>query len=97
MGLAMDAADLRFFQDYFKNAEHRDPTVTDCGSSTPIGPTTAATPTFGTHLAHIDIRDPAVRAAFDDYLAARREIYGDAAETRPITLMDAATAVRQAS
>ena len=38
MGLAMDIADLKALQDYFRETERRDPTVTE-----PTGPTTAAT------------------------------------------------------
>ena len=48
--------------------------------------------TFSTHLTQIDIEDEAVRAAYERYLAARVEVYGEEkAAKRPQTLMDLAT------
>ena len=48
--------------------------------------------TFSTHLDRVDITDPAVKAAYDRYLAARVEVYGEEkASKRPQTLMDIAT------
>ena len=48
--------------------------------------------TFSTHLDRVDIADPAVKAAYDRYLAARVEVYGqEKAAKRPQTLMDMAT------
>ena len=47
--------------------------------------------TFATELTETDIADAAVQAGYEEYLAARRELYGDKAESRPVTLMDIAT------
>ena len=48
--------------------------------------------TFSTHLDEVSIDDPAVRGAYERYLAAREEVYGpEKAAKRPQTLMDIAT------
>ena len=48
--------------------------------------------TFSTHLKNVEIGDPAVQAAYERYLAARVEVYGEEkAKKRPQTLMDIAT------
>ena len=90
-GLAMDLDDLRFMQGYFKNDEGRDPTVTELKLVDTYWSDHCRHTTFGTHIDGADIRDPAVKAAYEAYLAARREVYGDRAEARPQTLMDIAT------
>ena len=48
--------------------------------------------TFSTHIDNVRISDPAVQEAYDRYLAARVEVYGEEkAAARPQTLMDIAT------
>ncbi|MBQ1982167.1 MAG: phosphoribosylformylglycinamidine synthase, partial [Clostridia bacterium] len=48
--------------------------------------------TFSTHIDEVVIDDPAVAAAYERYLAARVEVYGEEkASKRPQTLMDIAT------
>ncbi|MCL2588659.1 MAG: phosphoribosylformylglycinamidine synthase, partial [Oscillospiraceae bacterium] len=47
--------------------------------------------TFGTHIKGTIIADAAVQAAYEQYLAAREEVYGERAKSRPETLMDIAT------
>ena len=48
--------------------------------------------TFSTHLDEVSIENPAVKDAYDRYLAAREEVYGlEKAAKRPQTLMDIAT------
>ncbi len=90
-GLAMDLDDLRFMQGYFKNDEGRDPTVTELKLVDTYWSDHCRHTTFSTHIDRADIEDSGVRAAYETYLAARREVYGDRAETRPQTLMDIAT------
>ncbi len=91
MGLAMDADDLRFLQAYFRDEEGRDPTVTEIRVVDTYWSDHCRHTTFSTHLEQVDIEDDRVAAAYGRYLDARREIYGAAAESRPRTLMDAAT------
>ena len=48
--------------------------------------------TFSTHIDNVEIDDPAIQAAYERYLAARVEVYGEEkAAKRPQTLMDIAT------
>jgi len=92
LGLAMDLDDLKFLQNYFKNEEHRDPTITEIRVVDTYWSDHCRHTTFSTHLDNIHIEDTAVQAAYEDYLAARVEVYGEEkAAARPQTLMDIAT------
>ncbi len=70
---------------------HRDPTVTELRVVDTYWSDHCRHTTFLTNLEDIKIEDPEAREAFDAYLALRREVYGDKAGARPITLMDVAT------
>ena len=86
-GLAMDLADLTFLQAYFKDEEKRDPTLTEVRVVDTYWSDHCRHTTFSTHLDSVDITDPAVKAAYDRYLAARVEVYGEEkAAKRPQTL-----------
>jgi len=89
-GLAMDADDLRFLQGYFRE-EGRDPTLTELKMIDTYWSDHCRHTTFSTHLIDPEIYDNAVQASYKEYLEARRELYGQRAETRPVTLMDIAT------
>ena len=92
MGLAMDIADLKALQDYFRETERRDPTVTELRVVDTYWSDHCRHTTFSTHLDEIRIDDPAVKGAYARYLAAREEVYGaEKAAQRPQTLMDIAT------
>ena len=92
LGLAMDLDDLKFLQAYFRDDEHRDPTITEVRVVDTYWSDHCRHTTFSTHLDGADIADPAVKAAYDRYLAARVEVYGEEkAAQRPQTLMDIAT------
>ena len=92
LGLAMDLADLRFLQGYFRDGEKRDPTLTEVRVVDTYWSDHCRHTTFSTHLQNIAIDDPAVQAAYDRYLALRQEVYGpEKAAARPVTLMDIAT------
>ncbi len=92
LGLAMDIDDLRFLQDYFKNEEKRDPTITEIRVVDTYWSDHCRHTTFSTHIEGVKIEDEAVREAYDRYLAAREEVYGkEKAAKRPQTLMDIAT------
>ncbi len=91
-GLAMDLADLKFLQDYFQREERRDPTVTELRVVDTYWSDHCRHTTFSTHLENISISDPEVKAAYQEYLSARAEVYGEEkAAQRPQTLMDLAT------
>ena len=92
LGLAMDLDDLKFLQAYFRDEEHRDPTITEVRVVDTYWSDHCRHTTFSTHLDNVTIQDPAVQAAYDRYLAARVEVYGEEkAAKRPQTLMDIAT------
>ena len=92
LGLAMDLDDLKFLQNYFKNEEHRDPTITEIRVVDTYWSDHCRHTTFSTHIDHVKIDDPAVARAYERYLAARVEVYGEEkAAKRPQTLMDIAT------
>ena len=92
LGLAMDADDLKFLQVYFRDTEKRDPTITEIRLVDTYWSDHCRHTTFSTHLDDIAIEDEKVLAAYNRYLAARVEVYGEEkAAKRPQTLMDIAT------
>ena len=92
LGLAMDLEDLSFLQTYFRDTERRDPTLTEVRVVDTYWSDHCRHTTFSTHLDAVDIDDPAVKAAYQRYLDARVEVYGEEkAAKRPQTLMDIAT------
>ena len=92
LGLAMDLDDLKFLQAYFRDTEHRDPTITEIRVVDTYWSDHCRHTTFSTHLDSITIHDAGVRAAYEQYLASRVAVYGEEkAAKRPQTLMDIAT------
>ncbi|MBD8990346.1 MAG: phosphoribosylformylglycinamidine synthase [Clostridiales bacterium] len=92
LGLAMDLDDLKFLQAYFRDTEHRDPTITEIRVVDTYWSDHCRHTTFSTHLDSITIHDAGVQAAYEQYLAARVAVYGEEkAAKRPQTLMDVAT------
>ncbi len=92
LGLAMDLDDLKFLQNYFRDWERREPTITEVRVVDTYWSDHCRHTTFSTHLNGVDIQDERVRGAYERYLAAREEVYGpEKAKKRPQTLMDIAT------
>ena len=92
LGLAMDLDDLKFLQNYFRDTERRDPTITEIRVVDTYWSDHCRHTTFSTIIDDVKIDDPAVQAAYERYLAARVEVYGEEkAAKRPQTLMDIAT------
>ena len=87
-GLAMDNDDLAFCRDYFAS-EHRDPTLTEIRMIDTYWSDHCRHTTFLTTIDNVEIAKPAVEKAFQRYLAARKNVYGD--RKRAINLMDMAT------
>ena len=91
-GLAMDLADLKFLQTYFRDEEKRDPTLTELRLVDTYWSDHCRHTTFSTHIDAVEIHDADAAAAYQMYLAAREEVYGkEKAAERPQTLMDLAT------
>ena len=92
MGFAMSVEDLKWVRDYFKNEEHRDPSLTELKVIDTYWSDHCRHTTFSTHIDKVEILEPAVEEAYRQYLAARVEVYGEEkAARRPQTLMDLAT------
>jgi len=92
LGLAMDLDDLKFLQAYFRDDEKRDPTITEIRVVDTYWSDHCRHTTFSTHIDDVKIDDPEIQAAYERYLAARVEVYGEEkAAKRPQTLMDIAT------
>ncbi|MBQ7895446.1 MAG: phosphoribosylformylglycinamidine synthase, partial [Oscillospiraceae bacterium] len=92
LGLAMDLDDLKFLQAYFRDEEKRDPTITEIRVVDTYWSDHCRHTTFSTHIDEVQIDDPQVKSAYERYLAARVEVYGEEkAAKRPQTLMDIAT------
>ena len=92
LGLAMDLDDLKFLQGYFRDDEHRDPTITEIRVVDTYWSDHCRHTTFSTHIDNVQIHDKEIQAAYERYLAARVEVYGEEkAAKRPQTLMDIAT------
>ena len=92
LGLAMDLDDLKFLQTYFRDDEHRDPTITEIRVVDTYWSDHCRHTTFSTHIDNVVIHDKEIQAAYERYLAARVEVYGEEkASKRPQTLMDIAT------
>ncbi len=85
-GLAMDADDIAFCQQYFIS-EHRDPTITEIRMIDTYWSDHCRHTTFLTTIDHVEFEDELLRSAYEEYLAARRAI----GRTKPVNLMDVAT------
>ncbi|MEF2845153.1 MAG: phosphoribosylformylglycinamidine synthase, partial [Eggerthellaceae bacterium] len=86
-GLAMDLADITFFQRYFKD-EGRNPTITEVRVVDTYWSDHCRHTTFGTQLEDVTIDDEVVQLAFEKYLAMRKELNR---EHKPVCLMDMGT------
>lgn len=93
MGFAMTLEDLKFCRDYFKNDEHRDPTVTELRVIDTYWSDHCRHTTFLTRLEKIEIEKGQLSTAIEDALKAyydsRDEVYGKDTK-RDVSLMDMA-------
>ena len=63
-GLAMDESDIAFCQDYFKNTERRDPTITEIRMIDTYWSDHCRHTTFLTHIENVRIETPYIRESF---------------------------------
>ncbi len=85
-GLAMDLADLKFCQDYFKS-ENRDPSITELRVIDTYWSDHCRHTTFLTTIDKVTFADPLLQETFEDYIAVRKEL----CRTKPVNLMDIGT------
>jgi phosphoribosylformylglycinamidine synthase len=94
LGLAMKIEDLLFCQQYFRDTEKRDPTITEVRVLDTYWSDHCRHTTFLTAIEGVEIEDTALNGpvctAFETYMRAREFIYGDDADARDISLMDIA-------
>ncbi len=86
--LAMDLDDLKFCQDYFKNTENRNPTITEIRMIDTYWSDHCRHTTFSTIIDEVDIKSSYIQDAYNEYIEARKELY--VGKNKPITLMDLA-------
>ena len=93
MGFAMTLDDLKFTRDYFRDTEHRDPTVTELRVIDTYWSDHCRHTTFLTKLNKIEIEKSALSKvigdALDAYYETRDEVYGKDTD-RNVSLMDMA-------
>lgn len=85
-GLAMDADDIAFCQEYFIS-EHRDPTITEIRMIDTYWSDHCRHTTFLTVIDDVKFEDKILQDTYNDYLAVRKKL----GRTKPICLMDIAT------
>ena len=85
-GLAMDADDIAFCQDYFRK-ENRDPTITEVRVLDTYWSDHCRHTTFNTIIDSVRFEDALLEKAWQDYLDTRKALN----RTKPICLMDLAT------
>ena len=93
MGFAMTLADFKFCRDYFRDTEHRDPSVTELRVIDTYWSDHCRHTTFLTRLEEIEIEKSAlgkvIEDALSEYYATRDEVYGKDTK-RIVSLMDMA-------
>ncbi len=94
MGFAMDIDDLKFCQNYFKNDEHRNPTVTELRMIDTYWSDHCRHTTFSTKINNVTIPEgkyaDVIADAFEEYKKAKAELY---APDRNMCLMNMATII----
>ncbi|MEE1350542.1 MAG: phosphoribosylformylglycinamidine synthase, partial [Clostridia bacterium] len=94
MGFAMDIDDLKFCQNYFKNDEKRNPTITELRMIDTYWSDHCRHTTFSTKINDVIIPDgkyaDVIRDAFEEYKAAKADLY---APDRNMCLMNMATII----
>ena len=88
LGLAMSIKDLAFVQDYFKNTEKRNPTITEIRMLDTYWSDHCRHTTFETELKTVEAADDFINLAYQAYLDMRKYL---GRESKPVTLMDMAT------
>ena len=87
-GLAMDLGDIQFCQKYFRDTEHRDPTITEVRMIDTYWSDHCRHTTFLTQISDVDIPTDYIRETYDAYCTVRQEL---GRGEKPMTLMDLAT------
>lgn len=89
-GFAMDLADLKFCQTYFRDTEKRDPTMTEMKMIDTYWSDHCRHTTFLTKLEVLDIKWDLLQKVYEQYIASRAFVYENK-KAKDICLMDMAT------
>ncbi|MGN0580815.1 MAG: phosphoribosylformylglycinamidine synthase [Ruminococcus sp.] len=87
-GLAMDFDDIKFCQDYFRNTEKRNPTITEIRMIDTYWSDHCRHTTFLTNVNDVKIDAPYIKDTYDMYINVREEL---GRTDKPVTLMDLGT------
>ncbi len=87
-GLAMDYDDIKFCQDYFRNTERRDPTITEIRMIDTYWSDHCRHTTFLTNVDDVSVVTPYIKDTYEMYLNVREEL---GRTDKPVTLMDLGT------
>ncbi|PKM83904.1 MAG: phosphoribosylformylglycinamidine synthase, partial [Firmicutes bacterium HGW-Firmicutes-13] len=94
LGLAMSLEDLVFCQQYFRDSEKRNPTITEIRVLDTYWSDHCRHTTFMSDIEEVKIEEgrftAPVKTAFREYLASREYLYGEEQKGRKICLMDIA-------
>ncbi|MDS1029133.1 phosphoribosylformylglycinamidine synthase [Bacillota bacterium LX-D] len=92
LGLAMSFEDLKFCQDYFRDTEQRDPTITEIRVIDTYWSDHCRHTTFNAEITEVELEEglyvKPISKAYEEYLKARSLVYGNRPKT--ICLMDIA-------
>lgn len=86
LGLAMNLADLKVCQKYFKS-ENRQPTITEIRVIDTYWSDHCRHTTFNTIIDNVKFEDPEIMSTYKDYMATRKMLN----RKKPVTLMDIGT------
>ena len=93
LGLAMTFADFAFIQTYFRDTEHRDPTITEIRVLDTYWSDHCRHTTFSTELKNIEFEDgfyrTPIETTWQSYSDTREELYAGRTD-KPVCLMDLA-------
>ena len=87
--LAMDLDDIAFCQTYFRDTEHRDPTITEIRMIDTYWSDHCRHTTFLTQIDKVTIANEYINETFQAYMSAREILYKGRTD-KPVTLMDLA-------
>ncbi len=89
-GLAMDLADIKFLQAYFRDEEKRDPRITEVKVIDTYWSDHCRHTTFNTIVEDVQIEPEYIKDTYNEYLALRDVVYAGRTP-KPVTLMDLGT------
>lgn len=87
--LAMDLDDISFCQEYFKDTEKRDPTITEIKMIDTYWSDHCRHTTFSTNIENVKINNDYIQETYNEYMSAREVLY-KGRKDKPVTLMDLA-------